>query len=101
MHRFNSKLIPAPLIQQILNQSEVLPPTVIQEQERRRKSARRSDTQLDARAANNMKEHLPSKLRKAITSSSEKGALSWISALPISEHGFALHKGSFSDALCL
>ena len=31
----------------------------------------------------------------------EKGASSWLSTLPISEHGFALHKGAFRDALCL
>ena len=32
---------------------------------------------------------------------SEKGASSWLSTLPIIEHGFALHKGAFRDALCL
>ena len=32
---------------------------------------------------------------------SEKDALSWLIALPITEHGFALHKGAFRDALCL
>ena len=32
---------------------------------------------------------------------SEKGASSWLMTLPISEHGFALPKGSFRDALCL
>ena len=29
------------------------------------------------------------------------GASSWLSALPISEHGFALHRGAFRDTLCL
>uniref|UniRef100_A0A1X7SRF4 Uncharacterized protein n=2 Tax=Amphimedon queenslandica TaxID=400682 RepID=A0A1X7SRF4_AMPQE len=33
--------------------------------------------------------------------SSEKGASSWLTVLPISEHGYYLHKGSFRDALCL
>ena len=33
--------------------------------------------------------------------STEKGASSWLSTLPIQEHGFALHKGAFRDALCL
>ena len=31
----------------------------------------------------------------------EKGASSWLTTLPISEHGFALHKGGFRDALAL
>ena len=38
---------------------------------------------------------------KALSVSAEKGASSWLSTLPIEEHGFALHKGAFRDALCL
>ena len=34
-------------------------------------------------------------------SSSEKGASGWLMTLPIAEHNFALHKGSFRDALCM
>ena len=33
--------------------------------------------------------------------SSEKGASSWLSVLPINDHDFALHKGAFHDATCL
>ena len=32
---------------------------------------------------------------------SEKGASSWLSALPIEEHGFSLHKSAFRDAISL
>ena len=32
---------------------------------------------------------------------SETGASTWISMLSIQEHGIALHKRAFSDALCL
>ena len=32
---------------------------------------------------------------------SEKGASSWLTMLPIAEHGFHLHKGVFRDAICL
>ena len=32
---------------------------------------------------------------------SETGASTWLSMLPIQEHGFALHKVAFRDALCL
>jgi hypothetical protein len=31
----------------------------------------------------------------------EKGASTWLTALPIQEHGFALHKGAFRDAISL
>ena len=43
----------------------------------------------------------PSDLKRIISLLSEKGALSWLSALPVEEHGFALHKGAFRDALFL
>ena len=33
--------------------------------------------------------------------SAEKGASTWLATLPIAEHGFALHKQAFRDALCL
>ena len=32
---------------------------------------------------------------------SESGASTWLSMLPIQEHGFTLHKEAFRDALCL
>ncbi len=31
----------------------------------------------------------------------EKGASSWLTAFPVSEFGFNLHKCAFRDALCL
>ena len=40
-------------------------------------------------------------LHRAILLSREKGASSWLNTLPIREHGFALHKGAFRDALAL
>lgn len=57
--------------------------------------------QQQTRTAAEVKAKLPSHLQRAIDVSSEKGASSWLSALPIAEHGFALHKGTFRDALCL
>ena len=33
--------------------------------------------------------------------SSEKGSFSWLTILPLSDQGYALHKGAFRDALCL
>ena len=44
---------------------------------------------------------LPSDVKRMISLLSEKGASSWLSALPVEEHGFALHKGAFRDALFL
>ena len=51
--------------------------------------------------ANDLKCQLPAHLARAMEFGSEKGASSWLSVVPIKDHGFALHKGEFQDALCL
>ena len=43
---------------------------------------------------------LPHDLCHIVQLSSEKGAYLWLSLLPIVEHGFALYKGAFRNALC-
>ena len=48
-----------------------------------------------------LKARLPSRLQCAADHASEKGSSSWVTALPIADHGFTLHKGPFRDALCL
>ena len=50
--------------------------------------------------ASALKDNLPTDLKRAVTVSAEKGGSSWLSTLPIEEHGFALYKGAFRDALC-
>ena len=40
-------------------------------------------------------------LKRAVDLAAEKGAPSWLSTLPIQEHGFALHKAAFHDAIAL
>ena len=40
-------------------------------------------------------------LKSCLVVASEKGASSWLTALPIAQHGFALHKEAFRDAICL
>ena len=45
--------------------------------------------------------NLPISLQRAIDLATEKGSSTWLTALPLTEHGFALHKGAFHDALAL
>ncbi|MCG8626248.1 MAG: hypothetical protein MJE68_30150, partial [Proteobacteria bacterium] len=40
-------------------------------------------------------------LKQCVTLSKAKGSSSWLSVLPLEEHGFYLYKGEFRDALCL
>ena len=44
---------------------------------------------------------LPDALKRAVDLAKEKGSSTWLTALPLVEHGFALHKRAFHDALAL
>ncbi len=44
---------------------------------------------------------LSPELQQAVRLAQESGASTWLSTRPIEEHGFALHKGAFRDALAL
>ena len=48
-----------------------------------------------------LKDKLPDNMQKAMSLSTEKGNSNWLSTLPTAEHGFALNKGAFRDALRL
>ena len=48
-----------------------------------------------------LKESLPAALQHSMSLAQEKGATSWLTALPVEEFGFTLHKGAFRDALAL
>ena len=41
---------------------------------------------------------LPTSLQRSVDLAKEKGASTWLTALPLVEHGFTLHKGAFHDA---
>ena len=51
--------------------------------------------------ASHLKTSLPAPLQHSMSLAQEKGASSWLTALPVEEFGFALHKGAFRDALAL
>ena len=51
--------------------------------------------------AKNLQNQLSSSLQRSMELSQEKGASAWLTSLPIDDHGFALHKSAFRDALSL
>ena len=51
--------------------------------------------------ADTLRQAPPPVLQRAMDLAREKGASCWLTALPIMEHGFSLHKGAFRDALSL
>ena len=46
-------------------------------------------------------ESLSPDLLQAVQQTRDKGASSWLNAIPIEEHGLALNKQQFRDSLCL
>lgn len=51
--------------------------------------------------ANELRGQLPVNLQRSFDLSCEMGASSWLTVLPLQDHGFLLHKQEFIDALCM
>ena len=53
------------------------------------------------READDLYSQLSDSLQRAVNLAKEKGASTWLTVLPLTDHGFALHKSAFHDALAL
>ncbi len=90
-----------PLVKLILSQtSDFSYETVVELLEVKRELRRVKKEELTL-AVGTVSNDLSESLKRSVELASEKGASSWLSTLPIQEHGFCLHKGAFRDALCL
>jgi len=68
----------------------------------KRKSDIRSARQSHYKSvSSSIRDNLTQSLQLALDLATTKGASSWLSALPLIEHGFVLHKSAFHDALAL
>ena len=95
-----SELLIKPLVSIIVSQETnktVDPDTVIAS----KRDVRDMNRRRHAQQACTVKDELPENLKRHAELASKKGASSWLSVLPIAEHGFYLHKREFRDALCL
>ena len=66
-----------------------------------KKNIRKSNRLRHVQLASNICDQLSPEQRHCVELAKEKGSSSWLSVLPLEEHGFYLHKGEFRDALCL
>ena len=64
-------------------------------------SIRQSNREYQAQQAETVYGHLSPQLKRRVDLAKEKGASSWLSVLPLDDHGFSLHKGAFKDAISL
>ena len=98
--RAASHQISAPLVDRIINQDHQLGDchSVQQSIKKRTQHAKYTKQKEDAKE---LQHNLSIPLQRSIELSQEKGASTWLTALPIIEHGFALPKAAFRDSLSL
>ena len=96
-----SKTIVSPLVDSVTGRSEQHHVQTLFEQNNLAREAKIEKQKLNIQQAENIKNQLDPTTEKAMTLAQEKGASSWLTTLPIDEHGFALHKNDFRDALAL
>ena len=97
----SSTKVTAPLVALIVQQNPIYTATNAAEQQHAKQAIRMLRRQQQTSAADQLQQVLPRHLKRAMELGSEKGASSWLSALPMEELGCTLHKSDFRDALCL
>ena len=85
----------------ILAQDNEYSYSIVNDQMQAKSEIRQENRQRDQDEAERIYTLLPDRLQKAVTLAREKGASTWLTALPLTEHGFTLHKSAFHDALAL
>ena len=100
-HYSFSRELSRPLVDLILQQCVTLPHDVIDSQCVILKQLSQAKHQSQVDTVQSVLAHSPHNLRLALECCQDKGTSSWLSAIPIEQHGFALHKTDFTDALCL
>ena len=93
--------ITAPLTELILQQSSSSQYTYStrKEQQMIKQQVKKEKNLRQKQAAAELNDKLDESSRRCLELSSEKGSSTWLTALPITEHGFALHKSAFRDAI--
>ena len=96
----NSLFVSAPLVRLVQRQEFEFDPTTLSAEVKRL----RSEVDKENEVRNKTKlslilEHAPPELKLALKAASEKGASSWVTAIPSYDHGTVLHKGEFTDAI--
>ena len=98
--RNSSQQISEPLVNRIINQEHELNDCHTLQQHIKRE-LKLTQSRRQKEHATQIQSNLATSLQRSVELSKEKGASTWLTALPIKEHGFTLHKGAFRDALSL
>ena len=96
----NSTIATAELTKAIVQQQHDLPPDSDAQMSAMKEISRRKAARLKL-MQDELNASLSEQFRKTIQLSSEKGASSWLTSLPLKELGFRLNKQQFTDAICM
>ena len=96
-----SQRVTGPLVSLILEQDSQFTVGVLNEQLALKQEIHLENRHRTADLAASLHPLLPIELQRAREVACLKGASSWLTVLPLDEHGFSLHKGDFRDAVCL
>lgn len=97
----SSLLITSPLKDHILSQDREYGHDIIAEQLHNKATTRRKNRERSVREADDLYSQLPDSLQRAVDLASERGASTWLTVLPLTDHGFTLHRSNFHDAMAL
>ena len=96
-----ARQVTKPLVESILGQSERPMAEIFSDQHSATIEARRAKAaRLESQSAS-IKDRLPQNTNRAVIAAEEKGASTWLTALPLADFGFSLSKSEFRDALHL
>ena len=97
----SSLLITSALYDHIIFQDEDYGYDIIAKQLESKATVRQQTKEKNSKDAHDLTALLSDSLRRSVNLAKEKGSSSWLTALPLTEQGFTLHKGAFHDALAL
>ena len=101
-HEFNAPLrVTAPLRKLILTQDNEYSYEALADQMTAKSDIHRERRDITNQTASSVREELTPTLLKAVDLAAVPGSSSWLTSLPLEEHGFCLHKGAFVDTLAL
>ena len=89
------QLVTSSLVSHILEQNQEYGYDDIADQLQSKATFRNRNKEMSSKKADNLYSHLPARLQKAVDLTKEKGASTWLTALPLKEHGL----GCFHDAV--
>ena len=97
----SSEKVTLTLKDHILDQDREYGYDIINDQLLNKANVSKDNKKRNQQEADSIYQQLPDRLQKAVDLARVKGASTWLTVLPLTEHGFTLHKSAFHDALAL